>query len=248
MILMIENYRSGLIWNVMNRIPEVKQAFRQAGFRPGTMPLPWPDPPEMLAVQIDDPVQIDGNGADWQKITGLKRYRLDIVESGFVTDKDDVDAEVGFAWDADYLYVFADVRDDSLVLRNQNDRIWRDDLLELFIDPQNNGLQWGSESDFQLGFRPVPESTKVLQWSWFKSKGQNLNHIHSAGWVREDGYSIEAAVSWKFLGVTPASGLKIGLSPVVNDVDRDRTHAKITTFFRNEDQPGKFRLSVLELK
>jgi hypothetical protein len=39
-ILMIENYRSGLIWNLMRRCPYVTEGLRRAGFRPANAAMP----------------------------------------------------------------------------------------------------------------------------------------------------------------------------------------------------------------
>ena len=41
-LLAIENYRTGLVWALMDRIPSTGQAFRAAGFRPTIEPEPRP--------------------------------------------------------------------------------------------------------------------------------------------------------------------------------------------------------------
>lgn len=249
MVLMIENYRTGFIWNVMNQVPEVKRAFQKAGFREGTIQLAWPEPPVLTAQKLTQPISIDADLRDWPAafndvpLTGLH------LEYGTVSDPGDLEGHMKFAWDERSLYFYAKVNDDTFVSRHLNQVIWRDDLVELFIDPDLDGLIWESSSDFQLGFRADQDRKPAAIWSWFKSKGNPRDRgLEAQGILTENGYLIEGRIPWAFLGLTPRPGLVIGLSPAIHDLDSGRSEAKFNLFFRNSDASDRYDLARLQLR
>ena len=251
MVIMVENYRTGLVWNVMNQLPYVKRAFERAGFREGTIKLPWPEAPVIEAIHLEQAMNIDGSDADWPKKAKAIKISVQQSSSGSVFDEKDLSAEFKFAWDQKNLYFYAIVQDDSMVLKQKkNEMIWKDDMIELFIDPDLNGLIWGSKKDFQLGFRLALDSDNVITWSWFKSKGdpsKNGSAVAKGKELSETSYAIEGAIKWKFIGKQGLRGNMIGISPSVHDSDSDRTEGKEDFFFRNEEKAGRFELARLRL-
>ncbi len=140
LLLMIENYRSGLIWKTMKRISFLQETLKKVGFRPGTMDLSWPDPPVYEVPHLFGGAQIDGFMKDWPNGAEL---RLDPVhkELGALQDEKDLSAKIRFGWDEKALYFVADVTDDSLIARKSGKNIWQDDVFEVYIDPQGDGLK-----------------------------------------------------------------------------------------------------------
>ncbi|MDD5218806.1 MAG: sugar-binding protein, partial [Candidatus Omnitrophica bacterium] len=162
----------------------------------------------------------------------------------------DLSAMVWFSWDENALYFFAKIKDDSLVFQKSGANIWKDDLFEIFVDPEGDGLDWQDKRDFQIGFRPDEETDKVAAWSWFQG-GEDpieLNQAVARSFVDPDGYSLEGAIRWRYLNITPKAGMEIRLSPAVHDIDRDRSEGKLQWFFRNEDGLKRFALGKVVLE
>src|SRR5690606_3915907 len=113
-----------------------------------------------------------------------------------------------FGWDENYLYFVVDADDDSLVSRQSGKNIWKDDLFELFIDPDSDGLVWESEKDFQIGFRPERGAEGVRVWSWFQGGEDPVEKgwIKARGYADNKGYMIEGAIRWSHLGILPRPG------------------------------------------
>ena len=57
---------------------------------------------------------------------------------------EDRGASVRFAWDNKYLYFVAKVTDKDVIAKRVGKNIWRDDLLEIYIDPEGDGLFWNA--------------------------------------------------------------------------------------------------------
>ncbi len=250
MMLMIENAASGLLWKTTNRIAAFQKAFEKIGFKPGSKELAWVDPPHTRAFYAAGGIQVDGFMKDWPG--GMDVITLDksFAEFGDFRKEHDARAKIRFAWDETNLYFAAEVEDDSIVARQSGTQLWRDDLLEMYIDPQGDGLYWEDERDFQIGFRPVPGSDGAMVWSWFQ-KGEDPVQ---AGWVKSQSYSdargyvIEGSMRWDQLGIVPRPGLEVSLSPALHDVDADHSHRKLQWFFRSEGKLKKFTLGKVILE
>ncbi len=126
--------------------------------------------------------------------------------------------------------------------------IWMDDVIEMFIDPENDGLFWQKSTDYQIGFRAKENEDGVAVWSWFQGEDPSASgKVFAKGYVHAEGYLVEGAIRWDYLGIHPEKGFKLNLSPAIHDIDRDRSEGKFEWFFRNEDEFQKFRLGTLEL-
>ena len=115
----------------------------------------------------------------------------------------------GVLWDETYLYVGAKVLDDNLI--NDSDNVFQDDAVEVFLDVNNNGGAYDAQDNqFIRGYNDT---------SLFISKAFTGTILHA--WTAvEGGYSVELAIPWAGLEVTPSDGLTIGFD-VANDDDDD---------------------------
>ncbi len=247
-LLMIENYRTEMIWNVMSKNQPLQQAMKDAGFKSGQMEISWPEPPEYEAAPLASGIHVDGFLKDWPHGKSLK-LDLSSRESGNFDGDKDLGAEIRLAWDKQALYFYVKVTDDSLVAKRTGKNIWQDDIVEFYVDPDSNGLFWEREEDFQIGFRPVPGASEITAWSWF---GRNHDPVEqgmaaAAGFTDGGGYLIEGAILWEYLGIKPEQGKTLGFSVAVHDADQDRSQGKLHWFFRNEDQERRFVLGKVKL-
>lgn len=249
LLLMIENYRTKMIWKFMDRSAPVRKALEKTGFRKGALPLPWPAPPEYRAPFVPGGIQIDGLLGDWPQTGAIVLSPEAHKEFGNFEDQKDFGAKVRFAWDAEYLYFVAKVTDEDVVVKRGGKNIWRDDLFEIYADPEGDGLFWNDPRDFQLGFRPGLGVKEFAAWSWFQGgeDPREGGRVLAKSYADEKGYIVEGAIRWDFLGITPQANREIRLSPAVHEVDRKGADGKLVWFFRNEEKFQRFVLGKVLL-
>lgn len=249
LLLMIENYRSGLIWETMKKNRELSSAMEKAGFREGTFELPWPDPPRFKAAHLPQGLRLDGYLKDWPGSIPLVLDKKNREVGHFQDDDKDLRASARFAWSPEALYFSVIVTDDSVIAKRKGPQIALDDIVELYIDPDGDGLKWKDSRDFQIGFRPEPGTDDVQIWSWFQP-GQESGRgmIAARGFTHENGYVIEGGIRWPLLDFEPEEGRVLKLSLAVHDIDKDRSEGKIQWFFRNEEDFERFNLGEIVLE
>ena len=248
LILMIENYRSELIWKTMNRSSYLQTALKAVGFKEGSVDLPWPNPPTHKAAYLHAGIQIDGYLKDWPR-TDLIKLDKSNKENGSIKDAADLSGEIRFGWNEYALFFAAEVTDNNLVAKKSGKNIWKDDCFELFVDPDGDGLFWNDSKDFQIGFTPNEKNDQVKVWSWFQNDSEeSRNQIAAKGFVHGGGYLIEGAVKWNYLGMRPKVGDMIKAGPAIHDLDLDGSEAKLQWFFRNEDKLQRFNLGNISLE
>ncbi len=247
-LLMIENYRTGLIWKTLNKNKNIQNALQKIGFKAGTMPLPWPDPPQYQAPYVPEGIQIDGFLRDWPRV-GVITLEPSLHKEFGRVNGDELKAEIRFAWDEKMLYFIAKITDEEMIVKRAGKNIWRDDLLELYIDPEDNGLYWGDAGDFQLGFRPGQGDRPLETWSWFQGgeDPSETGRIVVQGFSDQKGYILEGGILWDYLGIRPQTGEVIRLSPAVHNVSRNGGDSKLQWFFRNEKDYQRFELGKITL-
>jgi len=250
LLLMIENYRSGLIWKYMQRSAPVQQALQKIGFRKGNLPLPWPDPPVYKAEYAARGIRVDGYLKDWPAGNAIVLNAGQHKEFGELEGPEDISATVRFAWDHDYLYFVAKVTDDEVIAKKMGKHIWRDDLFEIYVDPEGNGLYWNDPSDYQLGFRPGRDPMELAAWSWFQGGEDPLEKKQALAksYTDDKGYILEGAIRWDYLGITPEPGKDVRLTPAVHEIDKKGGDGKLVWFFRNEEEYQRFALGQVILE
>jgi hypothetical protein len=174
---------------------------------------------------------------------------LDSLATKLGEDKSqDLRSEIRFAWDENYLYFYAETADESLIARKTGRSIWMDDVLEMFIDPQGDGMYWGDASDLQLGFSIKADNT-VATWAWFQGEDPSVDReVIAQGYAHQTGTLIEGAISWNYLGIRPEAGMVLNVSPAIHDLDKDRSDEKVEWFFRNEEKWKRFQLGKVILE
>ena len=105
---------------------------------------------EFAANFAPNPITIDGCMADssWLKANW---YDLNHVWMGAVPDEKDYSGRFKILWDTDFLYLFAEIVDDSLhaTLEDGVENYWRGDYVEVFLDEdQSGGDHWYNHQAF----------------------------------------------------------------------------------------------------
>jgi hypothetical protein len=125
-----------------------------------------------------------------------------------IVGSNDVTATFNTLWDDNYLYVGVRVLDSTL--HNDSTNMWDDDSVEFYIDADHNqGTTYDShDRQYILGYNDSAlfsnQSTTGVLHGWSAING---------------GYTVELAVPWSNLGITPnaAGGTVIGFDVNVND-------------------------------
>ncbi|MBU1863882.1 MAG: hypothetical protein KKH94_09490 [Candidatus Omnitrophica bacterium] len=253
-LIMIENYRSGLIWNYFMQNKEVQTAMDAVGFVEGTKSVTMPTEIELTAPFRKKQISINGDLSDW---SGLQPYiytTSQCLEYGDIESGQDFAADLYFSWDREYLYVAAKVTDNDVYFRKGGDAIYKNDCLELYFDPHGDGLLWGNPRDVQLGLSPHLLKTKRYNggksWAWFQNKDPEKDKtVILASSSTEDGYILEAAIKWSFINFKPAYNKKLRLSPAFHDYDlNDKSSTKMNLFFQDiNGKDEKKKLAILTL-
>jgi hypothetical protein len=224
-LLSIENYRTGFVWETFMKLPYIQKALKLAGFKKGSKEVIRPPVPVYEAKRSVHYMIIDGNLDEWDKGNKINLTSAKNLDYGAVTDsKKDLLADFYFSWDKDFLYLAALVIDNELVNPYSGYYLYKGDIIELFLDPEANGFFWGNKRDFQIGLAPVSKEGKPATFSWFQRLKPLFSQIDMA--VKklkinnQNAYSIEAAISWDFLKIEPQAGKTIGVSVAVHDLDK----------------------------
>lgn len=142
--------------------------------------------------------------ADWQTLDPAGS-----LEGGTLTGENEAQAKFAFAWDDNALYFTIQVRDSKVINEREPSKLYEDDCVELYIDPQNDDLRWGNRADFQFGFAPTDKT-----WEWFGER----RTIEATTKTTDTGYVVQAAIPWTLLGVKPEPGTVLQVSPAVHSV------------------------------
>jgi hypothetical protein len=130
-------------------------------------------------------------------------------------------------WDEQNLYIGVEVEDDIHVQTQTGNQIFRGDSLDMQIDtaPAANASQVNPET-YQIIFSPGNFGS--LGESAFRFQGTSNGRLvdapgHSISVEAQQttgGYTLEAAIPWQDLDVTPTGGRRLGLALNANDNDQ----------------------------
>ncbi len=243
MVVMAENARSGLIWDRFQRNPEISLALARAGFRAQTT--------EEYAVATNTSLYTTFHQRfDAPRVTVARRLPrpeaewawqlLDTSSRESVFDGDGlVWLRFAFAWDPTNLHFRAEVVDPDVRSEMPPPLIYKQDCVELFVNPANTALCWHGTNDMQFGFAITNKC-----WEWFGTR--RLDEVRVA--VTTHGYRVEAAIPWAMLGVSPRPGLQLGVSPALNSVSRLDEPAMLLNWRWKKQADGRFQIGSVELE
>ena len=113
-------------------------------------------------------------------------------------------------WDNTYFYVGAKVLDS--ILKNDSPNVWNDDGVEIYIDPNHSHSTTYDATDLQLikGYNDA---------ALYAATSNNTSGVLHKWATVSGGYTVELAIPWSKLGVTPTANMTIGFDIGVNDDD-----------------------------
>lgn len=193
--------------------------------------------PRLAVVQTRRPPKLDGSLTDL--VWSFAHTTAPFVEtrSGGVAP---VTASAKLLWDKRYLYVGVDVNDALLRAsdREHDDHLWKQDCVELMIDPDGGGKNYfeiqvsprGVVFDTRYDARRVPKPFGHTDWD------SKVRAAVSPRGVIDDlepdaGYTVEIAIPWQAFSsknrpaLPPATGDSWRANLYIMDLTRDRQQA-----------------------
>ncbi|MFO7682430.1 MAG: protein kinase [Chloroflexota bacterium] len=185
---------------------------------------------DVVAMRLTAPPVVDGDLAEWTGIAPYLSTHPVYTAPGW-DGSEDIEAAWHIGWDADYLYVAVRVVDDVHVQTQTGNQIFKGDNVDLQLDVDRAG-DWGSNlnaDDYQINLSPgnfanmPPSAFRFAATADGRSIDAPGHGIQIAARQQPDGYTLEAAVPWRDLNVTPAAGLVLGAAFNVSDNDTPGT-------------------------
>jgi Calcineurin-like phosphoesterase/Carbohydrate family 9 binding domain-like len=157
-------------------------------------------------VRAPNSVQIDGVLEDW----GEARMARLIYPSGFDgKDKTDLDSELGFMWDDDWLYLAVSTQDNEYHQPYAGDIVWSADNVETFL----GGWSWG--------LTLTKDGPEVFMYWGVDAAGQEVNTDVKLA-VKREGTRMTYEAAFPRSLLTPlelASGSSFRFNTLMNDLD-----------------------------
>lgn len=190
-------------------------------------PAPTARPgPAWEAAFLDPAPVIDGNLTDLRgRATEVKVTDVVYGKSEW-TGPNDLSATFYLGWNATYLFIGAEVKDDRYVQVASGKNLFKGDSLEVLVDTNLRGdyfVDALNDDDNQIGISPgrngIGGETEAYRWYPAGVAG-SLSSVKIASSGGDGSYVVEAAIPWSSLGVSAASGLRLGFGFSVSDDDQ----------------------------
>ena len=210
-----------------------------------------------IPLKPDPPFAIDGLLGEWQALPGswplnsVDRATYNKAKWKYATD---LSAKVWFAWRQENLYVAAEVTDDKFFQTQRGRGMYLGDHLELNVDttPEaDKQRQTFGEGQFVIALSPGNFQQTGDAFSdigpeafVYVPSNASAREIAVASQRTETGYTVEAAIPWKALGVDDAViGRRITLEFAVSDCDSaEPSQDKMMTLLTDEWQRARGRM------
>lgn len=177
---------------------------------------------------LREPIVIDGEVSDWKKAKWIQLSNRKNLEFGEISSEQDLTVKFAAYYERQWLFIAVDVVDDDVCNRQAESNIWQEDCVELYFDPENNGLVWGDVRDYQIGFSPVAVEEKLQKWSWFQQEEPADAYVYAKSRLHKKGYTMEIAINWQYLNLSISEVKKFGFNIAVKDFDfKDGSSAKL---------------------
>ena len=192
-----------------------------------TMAVEYP-----VALVSDPPPAIDGSA---ERLTRLPTFQMVNGEKhvlygpGNWTGDADLAAEMVVGYDKLHLYVGAKVHDDVHRQSYFGRNLWKGDHLMLVMDyPRQKGLENDLSKVIRIGLSPGDFQKSKPEATAWSPVGLDVSSVRVAALKTVDGYTLEAAIPWSVLKMTPEPGTEFGLDLLVGDSDSEEQDTLLT--------------------
>ncbi|MBS1272265.1 MAG: hypothetical protein MAGBODY4_01405 [Candidatus Marinimicrobia bacterium] len=198
----------------------------------------------IATISLDVPTDFaaDGDFTEWNNIVPFEiKPSVNNVAVGSFDDDNDLTATIWLALDAEYLYIAADIIDDSY--HHGDGDWWNQDAIEMFLGlydykwgAKHSSYQRGAEPDFNLSIRP--------DGLHHQNKGQAIISLEEDFYWESGGtmdYFIETRIAIDSLllegdeALTPEEGMRIPMDLYIHDNDDGTAEGNVAFSPHNED-------------
>ena len=208
--------------------------------------------PHGIPLKPDPPIAVDGDLGDWANVPNVLEINqsAQVVEGvGAWSGAQDMSGVVQLAWRQEYLFVAVRVTDDIHRQEQQAAGIPHGDHVQITIDVQpateTDRSEFGT-GQFQLILSPGCLTGSVDSLSdgapkafCLKPAGHEVSGVQTAAARTEHGWTLEAAIPWSTLGVTPEQ--RFPLSVEVGLSDADGSDARQESLLTSGTQAWEFK-------
>ena len=183
---------------------------------------------------VNRQIKVDGDLSDWKGIPDYPAaYR--VAETSDWDKSDDLGATWQLAWNNRQLLVAVVVTDDVVVARTANTKQLNGDILQLLLHTQAAGNARINRNSYQISLLPgdladVLPSARLAQGSSGEFMAVSGDGLQIAVQPTDDGYSLEAAIPWQLLQVTPQGELEMQVVLGAMDSDDGETAVSQVTY------------------
>jgi len=238
-ILMLENYRSGLIWKYFMKNEYIQNSLKALGFvgkETDYAITPWyqkefeklmhaPAEKVAFAIKAEKPVTIDGDLAEWEGVQGYVVNEEMNVPAGGIKKVDKtkqvLHSTFYVMWDEENLYIASKVYDEYLVINIEPTDLgafYRTDSVEFYIDPSRAGSDAGIMKLAILPFDTEGNPQAVRHEDANPGKISDVAPEIKVATKRTDyGYDLEFKVPVKYLNLEPAPGMNLGFCYTIHN-------------------------------
>jgi len=243
-VLMLENYRSGLIWKLFMARPEVEKGMKAAGFgsADGKKPAASAAAVETAAYFLhkrpfvkvarvpENPLQPEDFSLAspvWKKAKKAVKLGMKSLQNGF-NRQPGYKAEAELLANSRYFFLKLDVRDSELVSSHPDERMYEDDSLEVYLDSSGDKFAWGGADDFQVILSPAAGGGVRMREFFHPERTAAACRIVDSS-VTAGGYEAVLALERAAFGLGDG---RIGFSLAARNIDRVlNSDAKFNWFF-----------------
>jgi hypothetical protein len=184
------------------------------------------------ADRLASPVTIDGDVSDWPAMAPVVlKGPKDVIRSEKYFPKN-LSATLRYAWDAQNLYLAAEVNDDTFVQKYTGPDIWKNDCLQLAfnLDPHISGdaSNAGDRRASEINVALTPAGPQAYRSGTFSAQKLPISALDPAQFhlavKKTDGGKLvyEMAIPWTTLGAADGQplqpGASVGVAVTVNEV------------------------------
>jgi hypothetical protein len=193
--------------------------------------------------KVPSPITIDGTiEASWTNASVLPAAATKLL-SGAVTNSADLSGNFKALWDDTYLYILADVTDDTKI--NESANVYDDDGVEVYVDINNDKATTYGANDAQYTFGWNDGTTVGVL-----PAGRSVTNITYKAVATTGGYVVEARIPWTTISGSPAIGQLLGIDFMINDDDNNGTRDGKLSWNADTDDawqnPSLFGVAVLQ--
>lgn len=181
-------------------------------------------------------IRVDGNLSDWSSIAEYPSAYLVTKANGW-NSSDDLGATWQLAWNNNQLLLAVVVTDDEVVAATADTKQLSGDILQLLLNTEESDGTRLSDNSYRLSLLPgdlaavlptvrLAQGTNSGEFAPIAPGNGSQIAVHPT----EDGYTLEAAIPWQNLQVTPGDGLMMQVVLAALDSDEAATAVPEVTY------------------